>query len=118
MSVEIVFKGKPDDETAALFVRMLGKLVAIENRLTLLEGAVMGEKEVVADLAVKVGEMGTVVESAMALIDGLIAAINGASDVSPEVSAILATVQAQRDALAAKVVEGTAAAQPGGVQPV
>jgi DNA-binding FrmR family transcriptional regulator len=105
VSIEIIIKARPDDETAALLVRILGKLVAIEEML-------MTEKEVVEALGAEVANYGTVVESAMALIDGLVAAINSTTDVSPEVQAILDTVVAQREALAQKVVENTAAATP------
>jgi uncharacterized coiled-coil protein SlyX len=105
-------------EVVAILQTIAAKLASIEARISTLEEKVMSEQTVVAELAQVVGEQGTVIESAMALIDGLVAAVGGATDVSPEVQAIIDQVKAQRDALAQKVVDNTAAAQPGGVQPV
>jgi hypothetical protein len=110
MSIEIILKGKPDDETAALLVRMLGKLVAIEEKL-------MNTEEAIVALTQTVTDQGTVIESAVTLITGLAATLEAAKDDPVQLQAIIDQVNAQKDALAAAVVAGTASATPPATPP-
>jgi ABC-type transporter Mla subunit MlaD len=103
MSIEIILKGKPDDETATLLVRMLGKLVAIEEKL-------MNTDEAIAALTQAVTDQGTVIESAATLIAGLAAALEAAKDDPAQLQAVIDQVNLQKDALAAAVAAGTVAA--------
>jgi hypothetical protein len=100
-----IIKLVPDEAMAAV----LGDIV---KRLAELKELLMTEQEAVTALAAEVSAQGTVIESAMALIDGLVKTIEGASDVSPQILAVLGEVKAQREALAASVLENTPA-QPG-----
>lgn len=105
MSIEITLKGKPDDETAALLVRMLGKLVAIQEIL-------VNTEEAIALLVQKVSAQGTVIESAVTLLQGLAAQLQAAADDPAQLQQIIDQVTLQSDALAAAVAAGTAAATP------
>jgi len=105
MSIEIILKGKPDDETAALLVRMLGKLVAIEEKL-------MNTEEAIALLTQTVTDQGTVIESAVTLISGLATTLEAAKDDPAQLQAVIDAVVAQKDALAQAVLAGTAATTP------
>lgn len=117
MSIEIVLKGKPDDATQELLIRMLGKLVSIEERLTTIEEKIMGMEEVIVALTEEVSQMGTVVEGVVTVIDAFIARVEAAKDDPAQVQAAVDAFKAQRTVLADAVARGTLAAAevpPGG----
>lgn len=105
VSIEITLKGKPDDETAALLVRILGKLVAIQEQL-------VNTDEAIAALVAKVSEQSTVIESAITLLNGLSSQLQAAADDPAQIQEIIDQVAAQSAALAGAVAANTPAAPP------
>lgn len=63
----------------------------------------MTEKELAATLNAHIADLGTVVEAVLAMFDTLRAAVNTQSDVSPELSAAIDAVDAQRISLVEKL---------------
>lgn len=94
----IKFRWKPDDATAF-------QLAKIQSKLSLLEENIMTLNETVAALATKVSEQGTIVESAIALLNGL--AANQGNPAA--VQAILDQVNLQNTALSGAVTANTPA---------
>jgi hypothetical protein len=92
------FRWKPDDATAF-------QLTKIQSKLSLLEENIMTLNETVAALATKVSEQGTIVESAIALLNGL--AANQGNPAA--VQAILDQVNLQNTALSGAVTANTPA---------
>jgi uncharacterized coiled-coil protein SlyX len=91
---------KPDAEMAAL-------LRDIINRLAILEKLMSATDEKIAALLQTVTDQGTVIESAIALLNGLTTALAEAKDDPAQIQAIIDQVAAQKDALAGAVVANT-----------
>ena len=100
IDINVTLSLKPDAETAALLVRMLGKLVAIQESL-------VNTDEAIAALAAKVAAQGTVIESAVTLLGGLSAQLEAAKDDPAQIAAIITSLDAQTAALADAVVANT-----------
>lgn len=101
--IDITLKWKPDEDTHALLIRMLGKLSHIEELMA-------NTDQVIAALVAKVTEHGTVIESAVTLITGLSAALEAAKDDPAQLQAVIDQVNTQSAALAAAVAANTPAA--------
>lgn len=99
-----VLKLVPDDEMRAV----LGDII---TRLARIEGKIMTELDAIQTLTAKIAEQGTVVESVVTLLNGLTDQIKNAKDVSPEIMALVAEIDAQTAALSAAVLANTP--QPG-----
>lgn len=112
-----VLKLVPDEATATLLADILTKLARLETLM-----GVVDDK--ITELAAVVAEKGTVIESAIALMDGLfdqlMAAIaNNSGNSAAQVAAIQAVIDAsvaQKTVLADKVLENTPVV--GGATPV
>jgi uncharacterized coiled-coil protein SlyX len=99
-----------DDELKAVLRDILQRTINIEGKL-------MSIQAVLEELAAKVAEQGTVVESAIVLMDGLTVALRDFSGDPAKITALLDQIEAQRNALAEAIVRNTPAAPAAPVTP-
>lgn len=97
-----VLKLVPDDEMRAILADIIHRLARIEDNMAT-------ELEAIQALDAKVSELGAEVEALFAAVDTAINDLKNTSDVSDEVLAVVANLEAQRQAIVDRRVAISAA---------